>query len=52
MRSIFALALLISLAACYSWSPPPEISRPELLRSPNDFDYGIAKYGYIHGFQY
>jgi len=51
MRSVFALALLISLAACYSSAPPPEVRRPMLLQSPNDFNYGI-KYGYINGFQY
>jgi hypothetical protein len=52
MRAVFVLALLVSLDACYSWAPPPEIRRPELLQSPNDFNYGIVKYGYIYGFQY
>jgi hypothetical protein len=52
MRAVFALALLVSLAACYSWAPPPEVRRPELLQNPNDYNYGVVNYGYIHGFQY
>jgi len=41
MRAVFALALLVSLAACYSWAPPPEIRKPELLQNPNDFTLGL-----------
>jgi hypothetical protein len=60
MRSVFALALLVSLAACYSSVPPlagswtgnSDYRKAEPLHSPNDFDYGWVKYGDLYGFQY